>query len=350
MWDQPDRRAVFALTVTAPAGQSAYSNMPAAQTTQLADGRTRVRFQDTPSMASYLLFFAIGDLERIHMDVDGIDVGIVARRGLAEQGRYALEATRDVLRYYTDYFGIRYPLPKLDFIATPGAGSFGAMEHWGAILAFDQYVLLNENSSEHDRRDVFDTVAHEVAHQWFGNLVTMRWWDDLWLNEGFAQWMSAKAMDHFHSDWQPWLAQLSNGAALAMSIDARTGTHPVVQEIDTLEEANLAFDDITYNKGLAVIRMIEAYVGPDDFRDGVRAYLNAHLYSNTVSNDLWSAVQTASGEPVLDIAHSFTTQVGYPVLTTNFAPASSHNPDSRILVQQRRFALGVESERVVHGS
>jgi aminopeptidase N len=343
MWDQPNRRAVFALTVTAPQGQSAYSNMPAAETTQLADGRTRVRFQDTPSMASYLLFFAIGDLERIHMDVDGIDVGIVARRGLAEQGRYALEATRDVLRYYTDYFGIRYPLPKLDFIATPGAGSFGAMEHWGAILAFDQYVLLNENSSENDRREVFDTVAHEVAHQWFGNLVTMNWWDDLWLNEGFAQWMSAKATDHFHADWQPWLGQRADGTATAMLIDARAGTHAVVQEINTLQEANLAFDDITYNKGLAVIRMIESYVGPYDFRDGVRAYMDAHLYGNTQSNDLWTAVQAASGEPVLDIAHSFTNQVGYPVLQPSLSACTRNYSHDLLRFTQRRFALDAAS-------
>lgn len=337
MWDQPDRRAVFSISVVAPPGQRAFSNMPPAETTQLANGATRVRFQDTPSMASYLIFFAIGDLERIHTDVDGVDVGVIARRGAAEQGRYALEQTRDVLRYYTEYFGIPYPLPKLDFVATPGAGSFGAMENWGAILSFDQYVLLDAAASENDRQEVFDTVAHEVAHQWFGNLVTMRWWNDLWLNEGFASWLAAKATERFHPDWQPWLAELSSGGASAMSQDARAGTHAVVQDVETLQEANLAFDDITYHKGLAVIRMIEAYVGEDDFRDGVRAYLNAHLYSNTESDDLWRAVQAASGQPVLDIAHSFTDQPGYPLLSPQAGRCT--NGRSRIAVTQRRFAL-----------
>ncbi|MDX2276272.1 MAG: M1 family metallopeptidase [Hyphomonadaceae bacterium] len=339
MWDQPDKRAVFSITVTAPAGETAYSNMPAAETTRLPGGATRMRFQDTPSMSSYLMFFAVGDLERISTNVDGVDVGIVARRGAAEHGRYALEETANVLRYYTEYFGIPYPLPKLDFIATPGAGSFGAMEHWGAILAFDQYVLLDENASEADRQEVFDTVAHEVAHQWFGNLVTMRWWDDLWLNEGFAQWMAAKAMDRFHPDWQPWLAQSASGTAAAMSLDARAGTHPVVQEVNTLQEANLAFDTITYNKGLAVIRMIEAYVGEEDFRDGVRAYLNAHLYGNTESNDLWRAVQAASGQPVLDIALSFTTQPGYPVLQPVASACTRSLSQDHIRITQRRFAF-----------
>ena len=184
------------------------------------------------------------------------------------RAQYALQAGEESLRYYTEYFGIRYPLPKLDMIGVPGAGGFGAMENWGAILYFDQYLLVDDDrSSEADRQTVFGIVAHEIAHQWFGNLVTMKWWDDLWLNEGFASWMAAKAIEARASR----LAALAGAAdrrhrRRAMALDARDGTHPIVQTVNTIDEANLAFDDITYEKGLAVIRMLEAYVGEDGFR------------------------------------------------------------------------------------
>lgn len=340
MWDQPNRRAVFSLTVTAPANQMVVSNMPAARTVQLRDGRQRVTFADTPSMASYLLFMAMGDYERITTNVDGVEVGVVVRRGQTGRAREALRAGEESLRYYTEYFGIRYPLPKLDMIGVPGAGGFGAMENWGAILYFDQYLLVDDGSSEAERQNVFSIVAHEIAHQWFGDLVTMAWWDDLWLNEGFASWMAAKAIEARHPDWHPWLSQLTDGTASAMYLDAREGTHPVVQRVDTIDEANLAFDSITYEKGLAVIRMIEAYVGEENFRRGVRDYLNAHLYGNATTEDLWRAVQAASGQPVLDIARSFTNQPGFPVLdvTGGACPARSTTP-AAISITQRRFAM-----------
>ncbi|MBK8545539.1 MAG: hypothetical protein IPL62_19625 [Caulobacteraceae bacterium] len=178
-------------------------------------------------------------------------------------------------------------------------------------------MLVDENSSVAERQNVFGIVAHEIAHQWFGDLVTMNWWDDLWLNEGFASWMAAKATERWHPDWHPWMAQLTDGTATAMSLDAREGTHPIVQEINTIDDANLAFDSITYEKGLAVIRMLEAYVGEEDFRTGVRNYINAHRYGNARTEDLWAAVQAASGQPVLEIAHSFTGQPGFPLLTAS---------------------------------
>lgn len=339
MWDQPNRRAVFSLTVTAASDQMVIGNMPAAETAQLRGGLTRTRFADTPSMPSYLLFLAVGDFERITRDVDGVELGVVVRRGETHRAQEAMLAGEQSLRYFTEYFGIRYPLPKLDMIGVPGAGGFGAMENWGAILYFDQYLLADENSSEAERQNVFSIVAHEIAHQWFGNLVTMTWWDDLWLNEGFASWMAAKATEAVHPDWNPWLGQLIDGTSTAMALDARAGTHPVVQTVNTLDEANLAFDTITYQKGLAVIRMLEAYVGEDDFRQGVRDYLNARHYGNARTEDLWTAIQAASGQPVLAIARSFTNQSGFPVLTASSAPCSSHNADSRILLNQRRFAM-----------
>lgn len=338
MWDQPNRRAVFGLTVTAPTSEMVIGNMPIASSQRLPRGLTRTTFADTPSMPSYLLFLAVGDFERITQDVDGVELGIVVRRGEAERGRYALQAGAESLRYFTEYFGIPYPLPKLDMIGVPGAGGFGAMENWGAILYFDQYLLLDANSSEGDRRTVFEFVAHEVAHQWFGNLVTMMWWDDLWLNEGFATWMEQKAMDARHPAWEPWLSQLAGGTATAMALDAREGTHPVVQVVNTIDDANLAFNMITYQKGLAVVRMLEAYVGEEDFRRGVRDYLNARLYGNAQTEDLWRAVQAASGQPILEIARGFTTQPGFPVLRTSSARCADGRSGC-IRIAQQRFAL-----------
>ncbi|WP_395645448.1 M1 family metallopeptidase [Terricaulis sp.] len=340
MWDQPNRRAVFSLTVTAPANQMVISNMPVQTTQRLSGGMARTRFQDTPAMASYLLFFGMGDFERIHQEVNGVDVGVIVRRGEGVRAHEALRAGVESITYYNDYFGIPYPLPKLDMIGVPGAGGFGAMENWGAILYFDQYLLVDpQRSSEAERQNVFGIVAHEIAHQWFGDLVTMNWWNDLWLNEGFASWMAAKATEAIHPDWNPWMAQMTDGTATAMALDARQGTHPVVQEVNTIDDANLAFDTITYEKGLAVIRMVEAYVGEDAFRTGVRQYLRDHAYGNTETNDLWSAVQRASGQPVLEIARSFTSQPGYPLLTVSGAACPRGRGAGTVTVAQRRFAM-----------
>ena len=341
MWDQPNRRAVFSLTVTAATDQLAVSNMPVAQATRLSGGLTRTRFADTPSMPSYLLFLAVGDFERVTTDVNGVELGVVVRRGEGHRAQAALRAGAESLRYYTEYFGIRYPLPKLDMVGVPGAGGFGAMENWGAILYFDQYLLVDDNaSSEAERQNVFSIVAHEIAHQWFGNLVTMTWWDDLWLNEGFASWMAAKAMETVHPDWKPWMAQMTDGTATAMALDARAGTHPIVQTVNTIDEANLAFDTITYEKGLAVIRMLEAYVGEDSFRTGVHNYLTEHRYGNARTEDLWRAVQAASGQPVLDIARSFTGQPGFPLLAVDGGQCRRNAANGGpISVNQRRFAM-----------
>lgn len=349
MWDQPNRRAVFSLSIVGPAAEMAVSNMPVANTEALPNNLVRTTFADTPPMASYLVFLSVGDFERITQNVDGIEIGVVVRRGETARARYALQTGVEVLQYYHQYFGIRYPLPKLDMVGVPGAGGFAAMENWGAILYFDQYIMLDEDrSSEANRQDVFNTIAHEMAHQWFGDLVTMNWWDDLWLNEGFASWMAAKATDHLHPDWKPWLSQLTDGTASAMSLDSRAGTHPVVQTVNTIDEANLAFDAITYQKGLAVIRMIEAYVGEDAFRTGVHNYLEAHKLGNSTTEDLWRAVQQASGQPVLEIAHSFTSQPGFPLLTVNGDHCTNATPT--ISVAQRRFAMDAAARTNEHWS
>jgi len=331
-WDEPARKAVFVLTATVPANEMALSNTPVAAGETLPGGLKRVRFAPSPRMSSYLLFFGLGDFERISRKVAGVDVGVVVKRGDTARGAFALDAAAHILPYYENYFAVKYPLPKLDLIAGPGESQFfGAMENWGAIFYFERDLLIDPRiSTESDRRNVYITIAHEMSHQWFGDLVTMAWWDDLWLNEGFASWMQLKATDHFHPEWNVWLRGQSSKEA-AMRIDARAGTHPIVQPIRDVLQANQAFDTITYSKGQAVIRMLENYVGADAFRDGVRRYIKAHAYANTVSDDLWRELDKTSSTPVTAIAHDFTLQTGIPLIRV----ASS---DSRLHLTQERFA------------
>ena len=273
-WDEPDLKAIFALSVIVPQDRTAISNMPVAATETLAGDLKRVSFEPTPKMSSYLLFLAIGDLDRREIDVDGTRIGAVTRRGDIEKAGFALESAAKLLRYYNEYFGIPFPLPKLDLIAAPGAGDFGfrAMENWGAILYFEDVLLLDPRlSAESDRQRVFTVIAHEIAHQWFGNLVTMRWWNDLWLNEGFANWMENKATDHFHPHWRIWL-QTEATRQRAMRQDAMRTTHPIVQEVVSPDQ--IPFDNITYEKS----RGGRAHAG-GLYRSGRLPHRGAGLYA-----------------------------------------------------------------------
>lgn len=336
-WDEPAMKAVFELSVTAPAGQFAVSNMPVAATQAVLGGLKKVVFQPTPKMSSYLLFLGVGDLERVSDTVDGVDLGVVVRRGAQDKAKYALQAASEILRYYNDYFGVKYPLPKLDLIAAPGAGSFGAMENWGAILYFENTLLVDPKlSSESDRQYVFLFIAHEMAHQWFGDLVTMRWWDDLWLNESFANWMEAKAIDHLHPEWQAFLIE-APGKEAAYGLDATASSHAVAQPAETMDEVNQTGDAITYDKGAAVIRMLEAYVGPDPWQKGVRAYLHDHAYGNSVRGDLWRAVEAAAGKPVTPIARDFIEQAGVPLISVDKVEGSAVG--AAVTLRQGRFGL-----------
>ncbi|RAK56421.1 M1 family metallopeptidase [Phenylobacterium deserti] len=329
-WDEPGVKAVYGLTIEAPADQMAVSNMPVASTSKLANGKQLVRFQDSPKMSSYLLFMALGDFERIHKQVGNTDVGVVVRKGDAAKAEYALDASVKLLGYFNDYFGTPYPLPKLDMIAGPGQSQFfGAMENWGAIFYFDYYLLLDPKlSTESDKQNVFIVVAHEMAHQWFGDLVTMAWWDDLWLNEGFASWMENKATDHFHPEWKVWL-QTQAAQQSAMRLDARAGTHPIITEIPDVFAASNAFDEITYSKGQGVIRMLEDYVGEDAFRTGVRNYMQRHAYKNTVTEDFWAEINKVSPRPMLQVARDFTLQAGVPLIRVEEAPRGIRLTQSR---------------------
>ena len=325
-WDEPNYKATFALTATVPAAQMAISNMPAAETTDLGNGLKRVRFAQSPKMSTYLLFFGLGDFDRATTMADGVEVGVVTQKGKASQSQFALESAAAVLHEYNDYFGTPYPLPKLDNIASPGRSQFfSAMENWGAIYTFEYAQLLDPSiSTQADRQRVFSTGAHEIAHQWFGDLVTMSWWDDLWLNEGFASWMEGRTTAKLHPEWNTALGAVGVREA-AMSRDAVATTHPVVQHVETVEQASQAFDSITYSKGEAVIRMLEGYVGSDAWRDGVRRYIKAHAYGNTVSDDLWREIEAAAGKPITAIAHDFTLQPGVPMIRVESAQCRDGN-------------------------
>lgn len=342
LWDEPAQKAVFAIEVTAPKGWQAVSNMPPARSEPLADGRTRIRFQPTPKMSSYLAHVTIGALDRITAQAGATEVGVVTRAGYGEQGRTALADVVAQLAYYNDYFATPYPLPKLDNIAVPGVGGFGAMENWGAILYFEPFLLMDPKiSSAQDRQNVFVFTSHEVSHQWFGDLVTMSWWDDLWLNEGFASWMENKSTDKLHPEWKIWL-QAAEGRETALRLDARATTHPVVQTVNNMEEANLAFDTITYQKGQEVIRMIEAYVGEVPFQTGVRAYMKKHAYDNTVSSDLWRELSAASKTPIEAIARDFTAQAGVPLIEVK--STACEGGKAVVTLSQGRFGVDAASK------
>jgi aminopeptidase N len=334
-WDEPAFRATFQLSLTGPADWAAISNMPVA--TRLIKGdQATVTFQRTPKMPTYLVELTAGDFAEISATVGPTRLGVWAVRGQEQGGREALDNAKIILADYNDYFGYSYPLPKLDSIATPG-GFTGAMENWGAITYNDQILLITPASTLSDSQAVFSVQAHEMAHQWNGDLVTMGWWDDLWLNESFASWRAAKETEARHPDWKWWERQDARKED-AMTADARATSHAIEQHVTNELEARSAFDpQITYSKGQAVLRMLEAYIGPDRFRDGIRAYMTAQAFSNATSADLWLALDATGGGKVSDVAASWTGQPGYPLVT---AAASCDAAGNRTLaVSQARFLL-----------
>jgi len=332
-WDEPAFRATFRMNAVVPRPLMAVSNTPVTRETRLPGGLKEVSFGQTPPMASYLVVLVIGDLEAIGGEAAGVKLRVVTVRGKKQQGRYAMGVMQKILPYYDSYFGVRYPLPKLDLIAVPG-GFGGAMENWGGIVYNEGTLLFDPASSpESSKRLIFSVVSHETAHQWFGDLVTMAWWDDLWLNEGFASWMAYKASDHFNPQWHVWEDAAADKSQV-MGLDAVHAAHPIQQPVADPTQAAGAFDDITYEKGAAVIHMFEASLGEAPFRAGIRRYMAAHAYSNTTTADLWDALQAASGQPVRRIAPGWTRQPGFPVVRVRPAPDGSG-----VVLTQQPFAL-----------
>lgn len=339
-WDEPAFRAVFQLNVTVPAQWAAYSNMPITSRTVKGTLAT-TRFARTPKMASYLVEFSAGNLGQISGESAGTKLNVVTVKGQEEGGRQALTDAQQILADYNDYFGVRFPLPKLDSIAVPG-GFSGAMENWGAITYNDQNLLITPSSTLANRQNVYSIQAHEMAHQWFGDLVTMGWWDELWLNESFASWMAARQTDIRHPDWHWWENQ-DGTKENAMRADALRDVHAIRQHVVNELDATNAFDPaITYNKGQAVLRMMETYMGADAFRTGIRSYMQTHAYGNTLSGDLWKALDQAGSGKISGIADSWTGQPGFPLVAVR-ATCAADGTRSIALTQQRFLQRGVKA-------
>ncbi len=356
--DEPEAKATFDLTLISPAGQTVIANTPvkeqkayasedsgATASTVKAGSTTstppyqETSFETTPRMSTYLLAFVFGEMSYLEARTkDGILVRTYATPDNVKHTQFALDTAVKCLEFYNDYFDTPYPLAKCDFIALPDFAS-GAMENWGCITFREQALLMDpENTSLGMKQYIANVVAHELTHQWFGNLVTMRWWNDLWLNESFASWMSYLAVDHLFPDWQVWTQFAVDEQQPALRLDALQNTHPIEVTINHPDEIRTIFDAISYEKGASVLQMLHTYVGADNFRDGLRLYLKQHAYGNTVTTDLWQAIEQISHQPVKKFMQAWTSQTGFPLVR---ADVNEHTVE----LSQSRFYLNPTSDK-----
>ena len=334
-WDEPAQKAVFDVTLVFDDSLQAISNTPIFEETHPCLGLRSVRFGETPVMSTYLLAFVVGDLVSVEADAaDGTRIGVWTTRGKENQAGFALDTSVRLLGYFNEYFGIPYPLPKLDHIAIPDFAA-GAMENWGCITYRETALLVDpENSSAGTRQRVAEVVAHEMAHMWFGDLVTMEWWDDLWLNESFASWMGTKSVNWLFPEWEMWTQFVNMDTNRALSLDGLKNSHPIEQEVKNPAEVSQLFDAISYSKGASVIRMLEQFLGPEVFQGGLYRYLKGNEYGNARTHDLWASLEEESGLPVTDIMNSWVLQTGYPVVNV---VAERRADEVEISLTQQRF-------------
>jgi puromycin-sensitive aminopeptidase len=334
-WDEPQAKAVFDVTLVVPSDLVAVSNMPVASESTAADGKKAVHFEPSPRMSTYLVVFVVGDLASVEAtSTNGTLVRVFATTGKEEQGRFALENSLRILDYMNDYFGIDYPLPKMDHLAIPDFAA-GAMENWGAITYRETALLFDpQNSAAQSRQRILEVVAHEMAHMWFGDLVTMEWWDDLWLNESFASWMGDKAVDFCYPEWEMWTQFVSMDTNAALSLDGLRSSHPIEANVDDPAEIRELFDAISYSKGGSVLRMLEDFLGAETFQRGLHDYLKGHEYGNARTEHLWSALADASGKPVTAIMNSWVKQTGYPVVDVDINRSGA---EPVVGLRQQRF-------------
>jgi len=329
-FDEPNLKANFNVTFNVPKKLTVVSNMPIKE--EKVKGNTKtVIFEESPIMSTYLLAFIIGELEYLETKTkDNVRVRVYTTPGKKHQGEFALDTAVKILDFYNSYFGIPYPLPKLDMIAIPDFDA-GAMENWGAITYRETALLFDkENSSVSNKQRVAVVVAHEIAHQWFGNLVTMDWWDDLWLNEGFASWIEYMAVDHLFPQWEMWNQFLLSDQARALSLDALETSHAIEIKVKNPDEINEIFDTVSYSKGASIIRMLEHYLGRETFRKGLQHYLKLHSYKNAKTDDLWKSLEIVSEKPIKKIMDGWTKQTGFPFVSVS-------EKDSKLELKQERF-------------
>ena len=313
-FDEPAKKASFEISLVVPDGLEAYSNSPVVSEDATGHGTRLVRFAPTMIMSTYLVAFIVGPFEATDpVDVDGTPVRIIYPPGKADLAPFSAEVAAFSLRYFTEYFNIPYPGDKLDLIAIPDF-AFGAMENLGLVTFRETALLVDPDSaSRNEVERVVDVVAHEIAHMWFGDLVTMGWWEGIWLNEAFATFMEIKCTDAFRPNWHRWVG-FGMSRQAAMAVDGLHSTRPIEFVVHSPADARGMFDLLTYEKGGSVLRMLEQHLGEDTFRDGIRQYLTTHAYGNTVTKDLWDALSSASGQPVGDIMDTWILQGGHPIL------------------------------------
>ncbi|CAG8957503.1 hypothetical protein HYFRA_00011485 [Hymenoscyphus fraxineus] len=336
-FDEPNLKATFDFEIELPEDQVALSNMPEKSTKKSKNGFKVVSFDRTPVMSTYLLTWAVGDFEYIEdftkrkYNGKNLPVRVYTTRGLKSQAQYALDHAPQIIDYFSDVFDIEYPLPKSDLLAVHEF-SHGAMEGWGLVTYRTTAVLFDEKTSDAKFKNrIAYVVAHELAHQWFGNLVTMDWWSELWLNEGFATWVGWLATDKIHPEWNVWSQFASEGMQTAFTLDSLRSSHPIEVPVRDGLDVDQIFDAISYLKGSSMIRMLATHLGQETFLKGVSNYLKSHSYGNATTNDLWSALSEASGQDVNALIDNWIRKIGFPVITVAEEPGQISIKQSRYL-------------------
>ncbi|MHB1909222.1 MAG: M1 family metallopeptidase [Nitrososphaerales archaeon] len=326
--DNPAWKAVFNLSVATRKDLKAISNTTIEKIEDLSDGRRKFTFHQTPKMATYLLFLGVGNFaEKASPDKQVI---VASRPEMAGKLDFTLEVASKVLKESERYFGVPYPLEKLHVIALSEYN--GAMENWGAITASEIITVIDKSSTAFDKRAGAIVTAHEIQHQWFGDLVTMKWWNDIWLNEGFATFMSYKIVDRLYPKWDCWGEFLLRFGFQSMNIDKLSLTHPVEVKLKSASEMNDVFDFTSYGKGASILRMIESFLGEDSFRKGISSYTKRYSFSNAASDDLWKSLESATGQPVANIMQAWVKKPGFPIV-------SVENKGNKLVLHQKRFRL-----------
>ncbi len=330
-WDEPDFKAVFATTLVIDPTLTAVSNTTVTSET-LASGKKVVRFADTIKMSTYLVAFIVGRIEPTEPVMVGqTPLRLWAVPGKGHLARFGQDIAAASLSFFESYYGIPYPGDKLDLLAIPDFAS-GAMENLGAITYRETALLVDQQSATHGELErVADVVAHENAHMWFGDLVTMSWWNGLWLNEAFATFMEMLAVDAWKPEWKRW-DSFGISRAAAFSVDGLHSTRPIEYPVQAPKDADAMFDVLTYEKGASVLRMLEQHIGPTVFRDGVRDYLHAHAYGNADTNDLWVSLGKIAKQPVPELMNGWIFQPGFPLVTATVSPSSE------LTIRQQRFS------------
>lgn len=342
-FDEPSQKAVFEVTLLVPTKMTAISNTIESKVWEHEAGIKAVQFIPTPKMSTYLLAFIVGDLEFLESKTaNGVLVRVFTTPGKKSQGKFALDVAVKCLEFYEKYFDIKYPLPTLDLIAIPDFAA-GAMENWGVVTYRETALLIDPvHSAAANRQRVAIVIAHELAHQWFGNLVTMEWWTHLWLNEGFASYMEYLAIDELFPQWQMWTQFVMADFGEALKLDSLKNTHPIEVEVHHPDEISEIFDAISYSKGASVIRMLAEFLGYKNFRNGMRHYLKKHKYGNAATEDLWKALEEVSGQPVVKLMKNWTGKSGHPVIRLQEV---AHRPQLR-LTQDRFFSSPLSKKEI----